>query len=79
MFASANFCVSGTQLYKQHVQHGHCHLVHSMIAVSASRAFIHFVMLAEFLTYSVLGSAVHNLLICFRIVFHMQFLPFCME
>jgi hypothetical protein len=45
MFASANFCASGT-LYKQHVQCGHCHLVHSVTAVLASRAFIHFVILA---------------------------------
>lgn len=46
MFASANFCASGLLLYKQHVQHDHCHLVHSVTAVLASRAFIHFVILA---------------------------------
>jgi len=33
-------------MYKQHVQRGHCHLVHSVTAVLASRAFIHFVILA---------------------------------
>jgi hypothetical protein len=45
MFASANFCASGTLLYKQHVQRDHCHLVHSVTVVLASRAFIHFVIL----------------------------------
>jgi len=63
MFASANFHGSGTLLCKQHVQCGHCHLVHSVTTVSAIKAFIYFVVLAEFLTYPVLASAVHNLLI----------------
>jgi hypothetical protein len=33
-------------IYKQHVQRGHCHLVHSVTAVLSSRAFIHSVILA---------------------------------
>ena len=45
MFASANFCGSGTLLYKQHVKHSHCHLVHSVTAILASTACINFVIL----------------------------------
>jgi hypothetical protein len=72
MFTSANFCVSGTLLYKQQVQHGHFRFIHSITAFCDINTL-------EFLSYPVLGSAVRNLLICFYIVLCMQFLSFDME